>query len=333
MKSRGFYVVAICLMWFTDIRGALGQRQVFKNRSDENIVGFHFANDIFFKTDKYFTNGISFFTYNELLKESPLKWANIKTRGSQTDYYQGMSLLSNMYTPRDLNDTGITYGDRPFASYLLFGLNGVSNNIKGRYRLTSDFWVGVLGKSALGKQVQSLGHLIPPNNAPKGWDKQLSNSLAIQYRLRADYLAFKFARLIEGFATAEANVGMIDIKGSAGYFIRMGFLNPYLSSLGPNNSRNIHYKRVSRAQFCLRFGQEYIMNTFDATLEGGLIKQQKNQYVLAPNEVKRQLWNYHASLGITIGGFDLEFRGDFLTKQFRGGTDFKWGTIKAAFAF
>jgi hypothetical protein len=313
--------------------GALGQRQVFKNRSDETIVGFLFANDIFFKTDKYFTNGISLFTYNELLKESPLKWANIKTHGSKTDYYQGLSLISNLYTPQNLSDTGIIYGDRPFTSYLLFGLNGISNNAADHYRLTSDLWVGVLGKSALGKQVQSFGHLIPPNNPPKGWDKQLSNSLAIQYRLRVDYLAFKFARLIEGVATAEANVGMIDIKGSAGYFMRLGILNPYLSSVGPNNSRNRRYKRVSLVQLYLRFGQEYIINAFDATLEGGLIKQQKNQYVLAPNEVKRQLWNYHASLGITVGGFDLEFRGDFLTKQFKGGTDFKWGTIKGSFAF
>ena len=309
------------------------QRAVFMQRADETVSGFDFANDIFFKTDKYFTHGTRIFTYNDFLKTTPLRWLNLKTTGAKTDYYQGVFLLSNLYTPRNLEDTGIIIGDRPYASYMLIGLSGISNNPTGRYRLTSEIAGGVMGNTALGKQIQSLGHLIPPNNPPKGWDKQLSNSFVVNYYVRADYLLAEIPRRLEGFVSAEANVGTLQLNTSLGGFIRLGLFDPYLRSIGPVTRRNVNYKRISGYQFYIRAGQELKLVGYDGTMEGGLIKQRQNQYVLEPRDVTRQEWNSHAALGWSLRNLFVEARGDFVTHQFRKGTDHRWGTLRVAFAF
>lgn len=309
------------------------QRAVFMNRADETVAGFDFANDVFFKTDKYFTHGTRIFTYNDFLKSTPLRWLNLKTSGPKTDYYQGIYLLSNLYTPRDLEDTGIIINDRPYASYMLIGLSGISNNPSDKYRLTSEVAGGVMGNTALGKQIQSLGHLIPPNNPPKGWDKQLSNSFVANYFTRIDYLLAEVPRRFEGFISAEGNIGTLQINGSVGGFVRLGLFDPYLRSIGPTTKRNVNYKRITGYQLYIRVGQELKLVGFDATMEGGLIKQKQNQYTLASEDVTRQLWNTHAALGFSLRNLFVEVRGDYVTHQFKGGTDHRWGNIHAGFAF
>lgn len=309
------------------------QRAVFMNRADETVAGFDFANDVFFKTDKYFTHGTRIFTYNDFLKSTPLRWLNLKTSGPKTDYYQGIYLLSNLYTPRDLEDTGIIINDRPYASYMLIGLSGISNNPSDKYRLTSEVAGGVMGNTALGKQIQSLGHLIPPNNPPKGWDKQLSNSFVANYFTRIDYLLAEVPRRFEGFVSAEGNIGTLQINGSVGGFVRLGLFDPYLRSIGPTTRRNVNYKRITGYQIYIRVGQELKLVGFDGTMEGGLIKQKQNQYTLASQDVTRQLWNTHAALGFSLRNLFVEVRGDYVTHQFKGGTDHRWGNIHVGFAF
>lgn len=309
------------------------QRAVFMNRADETVAGFDFANDIFFKTDKYFTHGTRIFTYNDFLKSTPLRWLNLKTLGPKTDYYQGIYLLSNLYTPRDLEDTGIIINDRPYASYMLIGLSGISNNPSDKYRLTSEVAGGVMGNTALGKQIQSLGHLIPPNNPPKGWDKQLSNSFVANYYTRIDYLLAEVPRKFEGFVSAEGNIGTLQINGSVGGFVRLGLFDPYLRSIGPTTKRNVNYKRITGYQVYVRLGQELKLVGFDATMEGGLIKHKQNQYTLASEDVTRQLWNTHAALGFSLRNLFVEVRGDYVTHQFKGSTDHRWGNIHVGFAF
>ncbi len=309
------------------------QRAVFMNRADETVAGFDFANDVFFKTDKYFTHGTRIFTYNDFLKSTPLRWLNLKTSGPKTDYYQGIYLLSNLYTPRDLEDTGIIINDRPYASYMLIGLSGISNNPNDKYRLTSEISGGVMGNTALGKQIQSLGHLIPPNNPPKGWDKQLSNSFVANYYTRIDYLLAEVPRRFEGFVSAEGNIGTLQINGSVGGFVRLGLFDPYLRSIGPTTKRNVNYKRITGYQIYIRVGQELKLVGFDGTMEGGLIKQKQNQYTLASEDVTRQLWNTHAALGFSLRNLFVEVRGDYVTHQFKGSTDHRWGNIHAGFAF
>jgi hypothetical protein len=91
------------------------------------------------------------------LKSTPIRWLNLKTSGPKTDYYQGIYLLSNLYTPRDLEDTGIIINDRPYASYMLIGLSGISNNPNDKYRLTSEVSGGGDGQYGFGKTNSIVG--------------------------------------------------------------------------------------------------------------------------------------------------------------------------------
>jgi len=118
-----------------------------------------------------------------------------------------------------------------------------------------------------------------------------------------------------------------------GGFVRLGLFDPYLRSIGPTTKRNVNYKRITGYQIYIRVGQELKLVGFDGTMEGGLIKQKQNQYTLASEDVTRQLWNTHAALGFSLRNLFVEVRGDYVTHQFKGSTDHRWGNIHAGFAF
>ena len=83
--------------------------------SEERMHAFSltFDNDFWFRTDKYYTNGV------ELKYEAPVFGRSFITKsllalnGSKS--YYSLSLRQNMYTPADYSNDVDHSGDRPFA--------------------------------------------------------------------------------------------------------------------------------------------------------------------------------------------------------------------------
>lgn len=79
-----------------------------------------FENDFWEKTDRYFTNGISFYHTDQFYSKSPLNFVFMPfgKPGEGIQEY-GIGIIHNMYTPLNVKDLTLQEGDRPFASYLV----------------------------------------------------------------------------------------------------------------------------------------------------------------------------------------------------------------------
>src|SRR5687768_12662582 len=85
--------------------------------SPDKLLTGTFANDATFRTDYYFTHGITANLVLPAFRKSPLNKLLLRPAGFPVSYH-GLSLVYEGFTPLVIGDPGIRYGDRPFAAYL-----------------------------------------------------------------------------------------------------------------------------------------------------------------------------------------------------------------------
>ena len=176
MKIRFFI-----LFLLVSISGS-AQELAFSKSPEKSSFGLGFDNDIWNKTDNYYTNGVSFTLTAPFLKKSPLNYILIPfNKYNDTHSLYGLELKQEMYTPIDLVTPGIKPDDRPFASLLYLSEFRVSNNMNRFVQYRSELQLGVIGNYALGEQTQSFIHVITPSEVPEGWDYQIKNDLILNY--------------------------------------------------------------------------------------------------------------------------------------------------------
>ena len=139
-------------------------------------------NDVLSRTDRYYTNGIKLgvgipfdllqLPATELLEQlAPVGGGAI---------HLGLFLGQNMYTPKSITTSTPQPFDRPWAAWLYLG--GVAQRAKDNRLDTVEIDLGLVGPSALGREVQTEWHKprwplqIPPSvagsNSPRADDRK-----------------------------------------------------------------------------------------------------------------------------------------------------------------
>jgi len=149
-------------------------------------IGFKFDNDIFFQTDYYYTSGENIFFLHPSISKSPIAKLFITKFDKHDVEYNGISIEHQMYTPTDTPSDTVKVGDRPYAASLTLNQFQIFENKEKGYRVTSTLSMGVIGKSALGAEIQSLIHEITPSQQPVGWESQIRNDILLNYNFRID---------------------------------------------------------------------------------------------------------------------------------------------------
>jgi len=149
---------------------------------------FRFENDLFNRTDRFYTNGIKLnwispelewfedlpWFRKEGLPQEGLSWfASVlpfhEDESRQRNF--SLSIGQMMYTPRDTVATDLVADDRPYAGWLYGSAAFHSRN----YRVLDSFEIqgGFTGKWSMAREAQNLIHSI--RNIPKaqGWDNQI----------------------------------------------------------------------------------------------------------------------------------------------------------------
>ncbi len=143
-----------------------------------------FENDIYFQTDRYYTNGIQFSVKHA--RDDRGDWARAYTRRlcrmigcedstllvSQSNYGQ------LMYTPQNISIREPQPHDRPWAGLLYYEQSWSLLSPDRRTLATLTAEVGVTGRLSLAEQSQKLVHDIIDHRPPQGWDNQIGGSLA-----------------------------------------------------------------------------------------------------------------------------------------------------------
>jgi lipid A 3-O-deacylase len=144
-----------------------------------------FENDMFFDTDRYYTNGIQLSvkhtsdrrgSYARAYTDYLCGWldcSDARLLASQTNFGQ------LMYTPNDISIRAPQPWDRPWTGLLYYEQSWTLLS-PGQRRLTIlTTELGVTGRASLAEQSQKLVHRILDRDLPQGWDNQVGGSLAV----------------------------------------------------------------------------------------------------------------------------------------------------------
>lgn len=194
-------------------------------------------NDLFFNTDRYYTNGVSFAftTVHPILSDR--MWSRIShllelghdpaVRDDSGVGY-GVELAQMMATPRSILISAPQPDDRPWAGLLYLA---PSLTLQAADRLyVFKVMLGVTGPWSLADRSQAEVHRIRGFALPQGWDNQIPNEvvggLAFEHRHR-----FRLAGTGDGFSAQVIpgvgyKVGTIEDSVRASFEARLGFRLP-----------------------------------------------------------------------------------------------------------
>lgn len=151
-----------------------------KEASKKGIFTFVLENDLFYNTDKNYTNGISLIWVppNERTPEWALSIAHwLPWFPDDSDIGHGYAIGQNMFTPKDITVADPPLDDRPYAGWLYgtIALTAETGRELDQLALT----VGVVGPSSYAEETQKIIHEITGSPEAQGWDTQLNNELGV----------------------------------------------------------------------------------------------------------------------------------------------------------
>lgn len=285
------------------------------------IFELNVANDMLFFTDQYFSSGIELNVYAPFMNKSPFNKILIP-HGKNTLNYYALTFTHNMYTPIYIDTLTIREIDHPFAAYILFGNRKESYHKTRRYKVTSEFQLGVIGSIAGGQVFQNTMHdNITIAGPVEGWENQINNDLCFQYS----------AQIEKGIANLEwmelnvftgGKIGTPHSEAQLGIYGRFGYFDNYFQHIGINKKRNW--------QLWLFWAGDVNLIAYNAVLQGGMFNH-RNAYAL--ESINRILW--HTKFGGTLvyKTFKLEIAQEVISPSFQTGQWHRWTFLSLMMGF
>jgi len=246
-----FVSSVVALGMITGVSAAGDDQNV--SRSDGGVFSLYFENDLFADTDQHYTNGTKigwvspdleafaqtyFPRFTEFIADKIPYLTN-----DELSKNVAFSLGQNMYTPENIVTTELVENDRPYTAWLYLG-SGF--HLKDEtFQNTFEIQLGMVGPSALGKEIQDFvhdRHGIPKAN---GWANQIRDELGInligerRVRLNQDNIgkgwemdAIANGSAVLGNVSTYVNLG---IEGRLGYNLPLDFGTTHIRPGGETN--------------------------------------------------------------------------------------------------
>ncbi len=138
---------------------------------------FILENDLFYKVDRHYTNGIGFIWTPAPRTPTP-GWALAVAR--QVPWFpkdgqirHGYAFGQSMFTPSDIKVANPPLSERPYAGWL-YGSIGLGV-VSGRRLDLLYMSICMVGSASLAEQSQKFVHKVIGADQPQGWDTQLHN--------------------------------------------------------------------------------------------------------------------------------------------------------------
>lgn len=165
---------------------------------------------IFGGSDRWYTNGVKLdLSFNRPWPGFTSKLLPFASIYDDPREAGGVVVAQQMFTPEDLEESGLLPDDQPYSGYLYAGLYVQRSDRLNFDHLELD--LGVVGQYSGAEAAQSAVHAALPNQIePAGWDNQLSNEFAIN-------LTYEHR-----WRTPKAAIGVFDLDAIAGVGGRLG---------------------------------------------------------------------------------------------------------------
>ena len=186
MKRRALSVFLLVFFCWTGSVSAT-EPEPAKNRGS---LVLYFANDLFYDTDKYYTNAVQIRYITPPLDlfpavVSPDALADAPQPPTIREYFISFGVGQALFTPENTASTELQKNDRPYAAHL-YGFAAL--HIKRPVIMdTLELSLGVVGPSALGETAQNEVHRMRGFELANGWRNQLHDEPAVMFTWTRNY--------------------------------------------------------------------------------------------------------------------------------------------------
>ena len=280
------------------------QRALALERPPEGSeVQLFIENDLLARTDRYYTNGIKFgggmgFDLLQLPAAEFLRNVAPEAGGK---VHLGLFLGQNLYTPRAITVSQAQPLDRPWAAWLYLG--GVAQRARDNRLDTVEIDLGLVGPSALGREIQSGWHRLIGSPQPCGWQHQIPNEPAIlvSWLAKSKHGLGSVAGLdLEAIPHGGASVGTVMTLARGGGLLRLG---RHMTGFGPdtiepggamlqNMRREVEPGRGQGLEWYVFAGVDHRLVAHNIFLDGAVFRD-------GPS-VNRRPHVYDLSLGLSL---------------------------------
>ena len=319
---RPLFLLLLFLLAFGS-RAALVPPDTLRPTGPDQLLSYTYANDLFFRTDYYFTQGMTLALVHPALARLPVRHLLLGGPGGSTQHH-GLRLRYDGFTPLRIQDPFIRASDRPYAAYGYASFFRISNHPARHQRLTTALELGFIGPAAGGKELQTTIHRVTNNAEPRGWDFQIRNAPVVGYRLAFEQQLAAAPGHVELMATTEASLSTLYTYAGTGLRLRAGQLNPYFSSAGPAGSGG--WQLYGQATF------EGRLIGYDATLQGSLFSN-NDPHTLAAGAVRRTVLRSAGGVVLAHEKLSFEATATWTSPEFTGGRAHRWGLLGLSVAF
>jgi hypothetical protein len=283
-------------------------------------------------TDRYYTNGV------HVGWTSPTGYAPALGGIGRTLFGDGQQRVSidisqQMFTPADTATRTPPPGDRPYAGLLLLQLSQSTETDWTRGNITVD--LGVMGPSALAKQVQNTFHDIIGQGHDSGWNSQLrdepvfNTELSQTWRVPAGTL---FGLDTDALPQAGVELGTWRVAADAMFNVRIGsgldadFGAPRIRPLGGGTA----FRAPAGFAWYVFAGAGGQAVAHDATLQGNTFRSSTGGVTLTPLVGQAQL-----GFAVIANGMRITYTQLLQTQEFKHqhGGPHQFGALSLAVRF
>lgn len=156
--------------------------------SEKGAFTVLFENDVFFGTDRDYTNGVEL-TYTMPSDDNPDRVVEIAQRmhlmPKATEVRTSFTFGQSIYTPEHIDLFNPPTTERPYAGFLYGAVGMIANDEAWLHQL--QIQLGIIGPAALAQETQKFIHGICHCTKPLGWHTQLRDEPALNITYEASY--------------------------------------------------------------------------------------------------------------------------------------------------
>jgi hypothetical protein len=229
-------------------------------------------------TDNAYTNGsrIDYFYQPDHRPHGILGKYGLTAAFGSTDIYS-WGLHEIMYTPDNITKADWQPNDYQYAGAIVASHSRYSFNPEKKYSVQTELVFGLIGPSAMGKEIQSGFHRLIHYTQPMGWGHQFRNDALVNINLTAEKQLLAAGRWLTLVGGARAYAGTMQ-NGAALYStLLIGKMEPWFNGffshfMSPGRERN--GRKNWQGYFIFKPELQYFAQ--NAILEGGLFTHNPN---------------------------------------------------------
>lgn len=291
----------------------------------ESSIGVFWDNDIFFKTDYYYTNGVGIEWQSELLR---LKFLELKRlpHKSPIEMRYRISLSQKMYTPTSISSYAIYENDRPYAGTMVLSYG--KDKFTFTQKSTITLSIGSIGVPSGTEQTQKIIHQSLKNDTAVGWNNQVKTDLILNVYYSKNYHLLN-KQVFDLSGAYKFALGTFETSASGQLKLRAG-KRKFLF----NNSGIIqNHLNLNSAQYYFFFSYLAQFTLHDATLHGGLFNVSENIHTIGYGKTNPLVHRIEAGLCLGIKRFNIILKAEQNSPEFSGALWHRYGTIQLNYFF